>query len=189
MGVLHLATDVSLDNLVTAAQAAASDDSAAMDAILRRFEGKALAIARSLTTNRSLQQDAAQGARLGLVQAVRSHTVGTPGFPSYAARYMKGAALRTLMAMLGDEVTIDPADYAWLEKPARDGAADTTFEVLDMLSVLTPTQQAVAKAFYVDDVSVTDIASLLSISKPAVTQRFATIHRALRPVAESAVAA
>ena len=189
MGVLYLATDESLDHLVAAAQAAAADDTAAMAAILNRFEGLALSIAHSLTRNRSLQQDAAQGARMGLVRAVRSHKLGTPGFPAYARRYMKGTALRTLTAMLGTETSVDPADYEWLEQPQRDAAPETTAEVIDLIAVLTPEQQAIAKAYYIDDVSFGDIARTLGVSKPAISQRFATIHRALRPVVEGALAA
>lgn len=186
MGVLYLATDESLDNLVAAAQAAATDDTAAMDAIQRRFEPLALSIARSLTSNWSLQQDAAQGARLGLVRAVRSHRAGTPGFPAYAKRYMKGGALRTLKAMLATEISVDPADYKWLEQPQRDAAPETTAEVIDLISVLTPEQQVITKAHYIGDVSFGDIARSLGISTPAISQRFTTIYRALRPVAEGA---
>lgn len=189
MGVLYLATDESLDNLVAAAQAVATHDTAAMAAILTRFEGLAISITRSLTRDQDLQQDAAQGARLGLVQAVRAHKVGTPGFPAYAKRYMRGAALRTLMTMVGQETSVDPADYEWLEKQPRDAAADTTFEVINLVAVLTPEQQVITKAHYIDDVTFGDIADRLGISKPAVSQRFATIHRVLRPVAERALAA
>lgn len=188
MGVLYVATDESLDDLVAAAQAAAIDDTAAMAAILGRFEGLALTIARSLTSDWSLQQDAAQGARLGLVRAVRSHRLGTPGFPAYAKRYMKGAALRTLTAMLGTETSIDPADYEWLEKP-RDAAPDTATEVIDLIVVLTPEQQVITKAHYIADATFGDIARALNISRPAVSQRFATIYGALRPVLEGVLAA
>lgn len=189
MGVLYLTTDESLDNLVATAQAAATDDTAAMAAILGRFDDLALSIARSLTSDWSLQQDAAQGARLGLVRAARSHRVGTPGFPTYAKRYMKGAALRTLTAMLGTETSVDPADYEWLERPQRDAVPETTVEVVDLITVLTPEQQIITKAHYIGDVTFGGIARALGISKPAVSQRFATIHRALLPVVEGALAA
>lgn len=189
MGVLFSATDESLDDLVIAAQTAATNDTAAMAALLKRFEGLTLSIARSLTNNRSLQDDAAQGARLGLVSAVRAHKPGTPGFPAYAKRYMRGAALRVLMAMQATETMIDPADYEWLEKPPRDAALDSTLEVTDLFTVLTAEQRVIATAHYLEDVSVSDLARTLGVSKPAISQRFATIHRALRPVAEGALAA
>lgn len=188
MGISVSVGDPSLDDLIAAAQAAVSDDSVAMAAILGRFEGMALAIARDLTSSRSLQQDSAQGARLGLVQAVRSHKAGRPGFPSYAKRYMRGAALRTLMSMQNPERVVDPIDYAWPDLP-RDAAAYNTLEIVDLMKVLTFEQQAVARAHYIADLSFTDIAVRLEVSRAAVTQRFATIHRTLRPVIEGALAA
>lgn len=189
MGVLYLATDESLDNLVAAAQAAAADDTAAMAEILTRFDGAAWAIARSLTSNWCLQQDAAQGARLGLVKAVRSHNLGTPGFPAYAKRYMRGAALRTVLAMQGKERCVDPQEYVWPDMASRDAASDTTFEVIDLLAVLSPEQQAITKAHYVDDARLSDVARDMGISVPAVSQRLATVNRALRTVVEEALAA
>ena len=189
MGVLYLATDESLDNLVAAAQAAATDDTAAMAEILTRFDGAAWAIARSLTSNWCLQQDAAQEARLALVKAVRSHNLGTPGFPAYAKRYMRGAALRTVLAMQGKERCVDPQEYVWPDMASRDAAPDTTFEVIDLIAVLSPEQQAITKAHYVDDARLSDVARDMGISVPAVSQRLATIHRTLRTVVEEALAA
>jgi RNA polymerase sigma factor (sigma-70 family) len=189
MGVLYPATDESLDSLVAAAQAAATDDTAPMAAILTRFEGAAWAIACSLTSNWCLQQDAAQGARLGLVNAVRSHNLGTPGFPAYAKRYMRGAALRAVLAVQGEERCVDPQEHVWPDVPPRDAAPDTTFEVVDLIEVLSAEQQAITKAHYVGDARLSDVAQDLGISVPAVSQRLATIHRALRPVVEEALAA
>ncbi|PKQ30560.1 MAG: hypothetical protein CVT62_13190 [Actinobacteria bacterium HGW-Actinobacteria-2] len=188
MGISVSGVNPSLNDLIASAQASVTDDSAAMAIILERFEDTALAIARHLTSDSSLRQDAAQGARLGLVRAVRTHKAGTPGFPSYAKRYMKGAALRTLMAMQAPESAVDPMTYAWPDQP-RDAATNSTFELVDLMKVMTSEQQDVARAHYLADLSFTEIAVQLNISKPAVTQRFATIHRALRTVMEGARAA
>lgn len=190
MGVFYWATDAPLDDLIIAAQAEASDDSSAMDAILSRFKPLVLSIGRSLTRDWSYQDDAAQGARLGLVKAVRGHKVGTHGFPAYAKRYMYGSALRQLQAMQSSDTCVDPMDFDWADTVPRDAAPpDTTFEVVDLVSVLTPEQQAVTVAYYIDDLRLDDIAVVLNISKPAVSQRLNTIHRTLRPVVEMAVAA
>jgi RNA polymerase sigma factor (sigma-70 family) len=189
MGVLYPATNESLDNLVAAAQAGATDDTAAMAAILTRFEGAAQAIARSLTSDWCLQQDAAQGARLGLVKAVRSHNLGTPGFPAYAKRYMRGAALRTVLAAQSEDRCFDPQEYDWPDPAPSDAAPDTTAEVIDLIAVLSPEQQAITKAHYVDDARLSDVARDMGISVSAVSQRLATIHRALRSVVEEALAA
>lgn len=189
MGVFVSATDPSLESEVSAAQSAKADDTAAMAVVLTRFEGLAISIARSLTSDSSRQPDAAQGARLGLMRAVRAHKVGTPGFPSYAARYMRGEARRVLAATWGKEVFIDPSDYEMLDEPAHSRASDTSFEFIDLLSVLKPEQRAIIKAHYISGAGLGEIAGALGISKPAVSQRLATIHRNLRSVVETAVAA
>jgi RNA polymerase sigma factor (sigma-70 family) len=189
MGVLHLATGESLDNLIAAAQLAATDDNPEMAAILSRFEGSTWTIARSITSDWCLQQDAAQGARLGLVKAVRSHKVGTRGFPAYAMRYMKGAALRTVLSMRNEEFCFDPQGYVLPEVTPGDSAPDTTFEIIDLIASLSPDQQAIMRARYVDDALLGDVARDLGISPSAVSQRLATIHRALRPLVEEALAA
>jgi RNA polymerase sigma factor (sigma-70 family) len=189
MGVLYLLDDQSLDDLITAAQANATDDTVAMAAILRRFEGAVRAVARSVTTDWHLQQDAAQGARLGLVKAVRAHTPRTPGFTTYAWRYMKGAAIRLVATMRSDEITTDPQEPGWTDEPPEDVPVHTTVEVVDLIGVLKPEQQAVAVAYYVMDLRLNDIAASLGISKPAVSQRLSTIRRALRPVVAEALAA
>lgn len=189
MGVLYFSSDDPLDDVIAAAQADTADDTAAMAEILRRFEGAVVNIARSITADWSLQQDATQGARLGLVKAVRAHNLGTPGFPSYARRFMKGAALRMLASVSTEEVLLDPQDPGWEDQTPDDAPANMAFEVIDLVKTLTPEQQAVTVAYYVADRRLDDLAIDLGISKPAVSQRLSTIHRALRPVVEEALAA
>jgi RNA polymerase sigma factor (sigma-70 family) len=189
MGVFCFTGDESLEDLISVAQADPADDTAAMGEILRRYEGIVLAVARSVTGDLYLQQDAAQGARLGLVKAVRAHTLGTPGFASYAWKFMRGAARRLVISMGTEDVSTDP--LAPVEEDGKPTVAtiDTTFELVDLVKVLSPEQQGVALAYYGADLRVAEIAQHLGISKPAVSQRLSTIHRALRPVFEEAMAA
>jgi RNA polymerase sigma factor (sigma-70 family) len=189
VGVLYFSSDDPLDDVIAAAQTETADDTAAMAEILRRFEGAVVNIAQSVTADRSLQQDAAQGARLGLVKAVRAHSLSTPGFPSYARRFMKGAALRMLASMSTNEALLDPRDLGREDQTPDDAPANMAFEVIDLVKTLTPEQQAVTVAYYVADRRLHDLAIDLGISKPAVSQRLSTIHRALRPVVEKALAA
>jgi RNA polymerase sigma factor (sigma-70 family) len=189
VGVLYFSSDDPLDDVIAAAQANTADDTEAMAEILRRFEGAVVNIARSVTADRSLQQDVAQGARLGLVKAVRAHTLSTPGFPSYARRFMKGAALRMFASVSTEEVLLDPQDPGWEDQILDDAPKNMALEVIDLVKTLTPEQQAVTVAYYVADRRLDDLAIDLGISKPAVSQRLSTIHRALRPVIEEALAA
>src|SRR6185437_16706214 len=101
MGDFFSLSDPSLDDLIRAAQADPTDNSAAMAEILDRFAGMIAAAANSVTAEWNDRQDAAQGARLGLVKAVRKHTVGTAGFITYARRYMRSEAVRACVAMAG----------------------------------------------------------------------------------------
>lgn len=188
MGVLQLPSDLSLDDLVVAAQT--TDDSAAMAEILMRFEVAATAIGRSLTTDFHLQQDAAQGARIGLVKAVRRHRAGTPGFPAYAIRYMKGGARRIVAAMRASQETCaDPLEPGWQDELPREAPLAPTCEVVDLLSVLRAEQRALVIAHYVEGMLLTEIADAMHVSRSAVTQRMRTIHRVLRPFVVEAVAA
>jgi len=189
MGLFYTLSEISLDDLVAAAQAQAADDTEEMAEILRRFDGAIMKIARSCTTDAHLLHDAAQGARLALVKAVRAHTLGTAGFTTYAWRFMKGAALREVTSLQTPEIVNDPTKAVWLDQPERDAVSDPTFEVIDLLNVLAPEQQMVAKAHYIGGVPFKDIAEHLHISKPAVTQRFTVIHRTLRIAVEGALAA
>ncbi len=189
MGLSYALSELSLDDLVAAAQAKSADDTEEMAEVLRRFDGAVRTIACSQTADVDLRQDAAQAARLGLVKAVRAHNLGTAGFTTYAWRYMKGEALRAAKSMRTRESAVDPTEYGWPDRPPADAALDTTFEVLDLLAVLTPEQRRIAQAHYIADLSYKDIAALLQISRPAVTQRFTVIHRSLRSAVEGALAA
>jgi DNA-directed RNA polymerase specialized sigma subunit len=117
VGVFYWATDEPLDNLVAAAQAAEHDNTAAMAAILDRFEPLVWATARSVTRDWSFQDDAAQGARIGLVKAVRAHKIGTLGFPAYAKRYMRGSAHQR-----GAPVLYGPICGCWVDRADTGGA-------------------------------------------------------------------
>lgn len=193
MGVLYSPSDRSLDDLIAAAQADPADDTTAMTEILSRFEGAVLATANSVTTEWNVRQDAAQGARLGLVKAVRNHTPGTVGFKSYARRYMRTEAIRTVQAMAGAAPTSDEdalvrsersrgRRYNWTELEPQ------AFTVESVSTMLDPVQRAIVRDRYIHDRPVADIARDLGVSVPAISQRLKTIHKVLRPVALAAVA-
>jgi RNA polymerase sigma factor (sigma-70 family) len=194
MGVLYSPGDRSLDDLIAAAQADPADDTTTMAEILSRFEGAILATANSVATEWNVRQDAAQGARLGLVKAVRNHTPGTVGFKSYACRYMRTEAIRTVRAMAG------AAPPSYEDALVRSGRSrgrrhnwtepePQAFTLESVSTMLDPVQRAIVRDRYVHDRPVADIARDLGVSVPAISQRLKTIHKVLRPVALAAVAA
>jgi RNA polymerase sigma factor (sigma-70 family) len=187
VGNLLSMSDSSLNELIAIAQANRTDDGGAMNEIVRRFDLLAQRIGRSVSARPEVQDDATQEARVGLMDAVRNHRLGTPGFPAYARKYMYGAALRYVTSSRSD-LAVDPHDEFWTVTAIAPATPDTNLEVYELLAILTPEQRRVAAARYVANDTVTEIARSLSVSVPAVSQRLATIHRALRPVVTAAVA-
>jgi RNA polymerase sigma factor (sigma-70 family) len=195
MGVLCSLNDLSLDDLISAAQAEPNDDTPAMAEIINRFEPAVLAAANSVAGEWNVRQDAAQGARLGLVKAVRNHTHGIAGFGSYARRYMRTEAVRTVKAMAGERQA--PSGDDWPVQNERPHARrhswiapePKAFTIESASSVLDPTQRMIMWKRYVEDRPVADIARELEVSVPAVSQRLKTIHKKLRPRLVATVAA
>lgn len=194
MGVFVTPSELSLDELIRAAQADPGDNSAAMAEILTRFAGMIAATANSVTAEWNARQDAAQGARLGLVKAVRNHTVGTAGFITYARRYMRTEAVRISVAMTSRAPKPGP-DLP--ERSVRPGVRRQTwaepepkaFTIEAISALLDPTQAAILRDRYVQDREMSDIARDQGVSVPAISQRLKTIHKILMPVLAEAVAA
>jgi RNA polymerase sigma factor (sigma-70 family) len=194
MGVSYSPSDLSLEDLISAAQADPTDDTAAMAEIISRFEGTVVATANSVASEWNVRQDAAQGARLGLVKAVRNHTPGTMGFLSYARRYMRSEAVRTLKAMAGARRISDDDVPVRNERPhgrrqTWSASEPKAFTIESASTILDPTQRMIVWERYVEDRPVTDIARELDVSVPAVSQRLKTIHKTLRPLLVEMVAA
>lgn len=194
MGVFVGSSDASLDDLILAAQADPSDNSAAMAAILGRFSASITATANSVATEWNARQDAAQGARLGLVKAVRKHNVGTAGFYSYARRYMRTEAVRICRAMGLGTLSLDPSLPRTIGRPGvrrqvPSAAEPKAFTIQSVVTLLDATQASILTERYVYDRELAEIARGLGVSVPAISQRLKTIHKALTPVLAEAVAA
>lgn len=194
MGVFNCPGDPTLDDLIRAAQADPADDSAAMAAILHRFAGSITATANSVTGEWNARQDAAQGARLGLVKAVRKHAVGTIGFKAYARRYMRTEAIRTCMAMAPKAPSVEPdvsvsARRRGSRRLAPMPLEPKPFTIESVSALLDTTQASILSDRYVHDRELSEIARDLGVSVPAISQRLKTIHRILTPILTEAVAA
>lgn len=172
--------------LVAEAQAESGDDSAAMDEIVRRFEGLAMKIARSLTDCPHLRQDLANAALIGLVKATRRHTLGMSGFIAFSMRYMTGAALRErkmwTTPTLREDAIGDEVEQGLPSTPAVEECTDlgTPWEVTrEAVSTLNERQQDLLTLRYVADFDLADIAVIEGTSVSAVSQRLRTAHKAI----------
>ncbi len=181
----------SLEELLEEAKSEPTDDTPAMAEILRRFEGLAIKIGRSIKAPPHLRDDLVNTARIGLVNAVRRHD-GRPGFPAFAEKYMRGAALREFSSWVVPEVA-HGVDLDQLRaapehevKAAEDHLAPWGVgEIADVVEHLSADQQRIVGLRYRFDVPVKEIGAMVGTSGPAVSQRLATIHR----IAERALAA
>ena len=194
MGIFVIPSEPTLDDLIRAAQADPADDSAAMAEILKRFAGAIAATANSVTGEWNARQDAAQGARIGLVKAIRKHAVGTVGFTTYARRYMRTEAVRTCLSMSARALPSSDDDHAPSTRPITRrqtwiAAEPQAFTIESVAALLDPTQSGILTERYVEDRQLAEIARDLGVSVPAVSQRLKTIHKLLMPVLTEAVAA
>jgi len=177
-----------LDELVAAAQGEPSDDSPAMNEIVRRFEKRAQVIAATVTRRTALHDDLVQASLLALVRAVRRHQVGRPGFITYASKYMTFAAHRSLAAWVGPM-----AEPASLSDPGVAAAASAIAAPVvtpgvrcwgygrgaQAVLALPARQRELLTLRYVEDADLATIAAASGTSVPAVSQRLATAHRAV----------
>jgi RNA polymerase sigma factor (sigma-70 family) len=194
-----------LSDLIADAQAAAADDTPAMNEIIRRFEPLTQRIAGSLTRRDFLRDDLANEARLSLVTAVRRHDARRPTFAGFAYVYMRGAALRELArwrspavdepdkrpsrateatpapvsiggTQLVDEIPAEPTD-------SPDVAAEAKLApwgdgpIAATIELLEASQIQLLERRYLDDAPLKLIAAEAGTSTSAVSQRLRTIHR------------
>ena len=176
-------TGVNLSESIADAQSQSSDDSPAMNEIIRRFEGLTQRLSRSMTTSLDLREDLANAARVGLVRAVRRHDPCRHGFPAYAEKYMRGAVLREYKRWIVPEV---PATEIINEGSDTENLHDEVADrlapwgggrVASAIATLKPAQRQIAISRYVKDASVASIAQATGTSASAVSQRLGTIHR------------
>lgn len=176
-----------LDELIADAQSHSSDDTPSMNEIITRFEGLTMRLSRLMTRSLDLRDDLANAARIALVQAVRHHDRSRAGFPAYAEKYMRGAVLREHQKWMLPETP----HAEMVEVAAQAPEVDPHEQILDQLALwgsgpaaaaidqLDPSQQQIVTLRYAEDASIASIAKLVGTTSSAVSQRLATIHRAV----------
>ena len=183
--------DISPDGLVAIAQASSSDDSLAMEQIIRRFRPLARRLARATGADWHSRNDLENAAYLALVTAVRRHDVKRVGFPSFAETYMRGAVWREYRRLVSEhetfgkgppcvdgEATSPSAEEVVHERLAPWGRNDLARAIAD----LSVSQRQIVIRRYVDDAPLASIAEEVGTSSAAVSQRLSTIHRVVATV-------
>jgi|GEM_PF-5166126 len=186
MGSLYVwAAEAALEELVDAAQADTSNDSVAMTEIIRRFEPKAKQLASFVTKDYHLQQDVANGARWGVVMAVRAHTPNTPGVAAYIATTMRGEAYRAIGRNTDARAVVKPDDSpVWTSDAClveKESVVNTNLGLLTQ-DLSTDQRGLVFKRYIMGD-TMSDIADEARTSVSATSQRFKTVHKIVRRTA------
>ena len=170
--------EASTEELVAAAQADTSNNSVAMNEIVRRFDGRAVGLAAFVASDYHLRQDIANAARWGVVMAVRAHTPGTPGFASYVVRTMRGEAYRAVARNTAENEKAYADDAAVWQRQEAPEALSVVDTDLDLLTVdLSIEQRELVRERYIEQAGVGEIAAVRGTSVSAVSQRFKTIHK------------
>jgi RNA polymerase sigma factor (sigma-70 family) len=169
--------DAPVEDVLASARSCVTDDSVAMNHLIRRYEPLVRKVASSLTADPHLQDDARNGARLGIVRAVRAHDGRTTGFTSFMTYYMRGEARRAVERCRNQDVLpgpdLLPEPFQLPTTPAGEAGL--------ALAVLSEAQQQLVVGRYVEDRTMRDLAREAGTSVAAVSQRLKTIHRVLQP--------
>lgn len=181
MGFLVPAVVSSLDELVRDARMEESDDTPAMNEIVRRFETTAQGIARRVCSNPNHRDDAANAARLAVVRAVRAHDPARHGFARYTVLWMVNAARRMSIKLTVQEIPVDAAGLAEFIDAAGSAGGRTAEgwgdgEISSVVRRLPKAQQTLLWKRYVLDQSLAEIARDAGTSVSAVSQRLRTAH-------------
>jgi RNA polymerase sigma factor (sigma-70 family) len=178
--------ETQLDEILIAAQNDASDDSEAMNEIVRRFQRRAANLARTLTRRAEVHDDLQQAALIALVTAVRRHDPTRAGFVTYAGGYMLGAARRELSNWTGQmpdslsEPSVWAAACAVAAVSPEPGLHCWGYgRAACAVSGLPERQRVLLHRRYVEDVLLTVMAVEAGTSVPAVSQRLALARRAV----------
>ncbi|MDA8071763.1 MAG: sigma-70 family RNA polymerase sigma factor [Actinomycetota bacterium] len=184
--------DRQLDELVSEAQRDPHGDSPAMREIVRRFDLLAVKIASGMTADPYLRDELANSARVGLIAAVRRHDTSRAGFPAYARRFMRGAALRAWKRSRswgrgGSDITVtvtdftDPTSEPLVPRvnPLAEDSPWGDSSTATAIAALSPTQQKLLFCRYADDRSLAEIGAQTGTTVSAVRQRLDTAHRAV----------
>lgn len=186
--------DALLTELIADAQADESNDSPAMNEIIRRFNPLARSIAAKVTWRSEVRPDLANAALLALTRAVRQHTPGRAGFAAYANLYMRGGALRELRQLGKWEAAAVARGHSFLsleqvsedDEPSlmtQDLVTTTPWgdgDLAHMVARLAPTQVRLLHRRHVDDASLATMARETGTTASAVSQRLRTVHRVLQ---------
>ena len=174
-----------LIELMRIAKADPSNNSKAMNELVRRYGKDAEYIARRVCFSDNDRVDAMNAALMGVVKAVRAHDGRVVGFKSYLRTTMEGEA-RRMSKFLGDQVLVSegaPFEKAVVrdsyELPRVIDEYDPAVygELTTTIGNLPESQQIIVEEMYVQDLTQAEIAASHGVTTSAISQRVKIIYR------------
>jgi RNA polymerase sigma factor (sigma-70 family) len=168
-----------LENLISKAQ---TGDTDAFDAIIRRFENMAVAMARSILRDHDLAEDAAQEAFIQVYRDLATLREGR-AFPSWLRRIIAKHCDRIMRRKRIPTVPLDDAEKISNRDPDPAAVAqhlEMREKVLDAIRALPETQRHAATLFYLDGHSEKRVARLLDVPVTTVKKRLYSSRQGLR---------
>jgi len=182
-------SNAGLANLLRVARSIETDDTPAMNELVKRFEPLAKRIAGGLSKKSpDLFDDLVNAGRYAVVKAVRTHDLNRHGFPAFVEQHVRGAINRTVLQTLRQRGELVSLEFVGEVASTRDdlGQVDERLAPFGSGSValsvaqMQPEQQKILMLRYVYDAEMKEIAHVMGVSIPAISQRFATIRRNIR---------
>ncbi len=152
------------------AAAARAGDAAAFNALARRWQGKLLSHAWRLTGDAEAARDIAQDAWGAIARGIR-RLDDSAAFPAFAFRIVTRRAadhIRTRRRSRALEAAMAAEPVATVE---LSDASATAAALQSALAALPPDQRAAIALFYLEDLSVAEIAAALDIPAGTVKTR------------------
>jgi RNA polymerase sigma-70 factor, ECF subfamily len=164
-------------------------DSSALDELARRWQDRLFYYIRRLVSNEDDAWDALQETWLSAVRSIQS--VRNPStFPVWLYKVARHKAMDKLRRRYNDRVeSTDCEDLAETAEPAAEFGFEDAAQVHLALDRLSPPHREVLTLFFLEDLSIAEIAEVLEIPDGTVKSRLHFAKRSLREVMEQEEAA
>lgn len=162
-------------------------DAAALDALVRRFRGYALSLARPLVGDEASAEDAVQSAFVTVILRLADLRADA-AFPGWLRRVVRTECGRITRRPGATELTGTPGSTE--PGPADEAARrELLARVLDAVRKLPPVQRQTVELFYLEELSQSAISEALHVPEGTVKRRLHDARSSLRKLMDERVPA
>ena len=170
-----------LDEFLVAA--ARTGDRRAFGQLAGRWNGKLIAHAWRLTGDPEMAREAAQEAWLEIVRGL-DRLADERAFPAWAYRIVTRRCAKLIGKAMRQRELAGQAALEWEADPSEPGAALDAGRLRAAMALLPPDQRSAIALFYLDEMSVAEVAVALDAPPGTVKTRLLHARRKLRAALE-----